>query len=507
MIHRELLIGGHFIGGVCDQAIGKQVVRSPYDMTIVGSAAEAGPGEVEAAVNAANHAYPAWSRTPRPERQALLRRIALSIRERREELAQLAVAEIGKPVAWAEAEVDRCAITFDLAADLLDSPARESASISYDPRGTDYEAWVERFPIGPILCTTPYNWPFNLAAHKIAPALAAGNAIVLKGSGAASLCTLTLARLIHEAGCPPGVLNAVNCEAALAEKVATDPRIKMVSFTGSPAVGWHLKRLCTEKRVALELGADSSAIVCEDADFAWASTRCALGGFGYAGQICISVQHVLCLDPVYDEFRQWLLEATKATPFGDPQDRKCVAGPLISPEAAVRVTDWIAEAIAAGGRILTGGNRVGNCIEPTLIEFATPIPQVRLTCEEVFGPVLTLTRVETFTEALERVNSSAFGIHTGVFTNDSSQVEEAFRTLDVGGVVIDDYPTLRFDGLPYGGTKRSGFGREGVQYAFDEMTDPKSLVVRSGSLTVPEPGNPARTAVRPAGKPRYAPRP
>lgn len=481
MLHRELLVGGHFLGGECDQGVGKQVVRNPYDHTIVGSAAEAGVAEVEAALDAAARAFATWRISPRSERQKLLRRVATLVRERKPELAALAADEIGKPVTWAQAELDRCALTFDLAADLLSSYGRESMPVDFDPRGVGVSAVVERFPIGPILCITPYNWPFNLAAHKIAPALAAGNTVVLKGSGAASLCTLSLARLIHEAGCPPGVLNAVNCTPELAERMATDGRIAMVSFTGSPAVGWHLKQLCAEKRVSLELGGDASAIVMPDADLDWVVERCALAAYGYAGQVCISVQHVLCHEGVAGTVRDKLIAATRTTRHGDPKDPACVCGPLISPEAGVRVEEWIAEAVASGATLLTGGGRVGNIIEPTLIEFpptwAGDPP--RLAREEVFGPIATFTSFSNFDEALQRVNASAYGIHTGLFTRDLDLVERAFRELEVGGVVVGDAPNLRFDNLPYGGVKRSGFGREGVRYAFDEMTELKTLVART----------------------------
>lgn len=481
MIHRELLIDGLFLGGECDQQTPKQVVRSPHNMTIVGSAAEAGPAAVEAAIEAAARAFATYRHSPRHERQGLLRRIAASLRERRAELAMLAAEEIGKPITWAGAELDRSALTFDLAADLLDDFGSISMPVDYDPRGVGHTCLAERFPIGPILCITPYNWPFNLAAHKIAPALAAGNTVILKGSPAASLCTLTLARLVHEAGCPPGVLNAVNCEPELAEALATDPRVAMVSFTGSPAVGWHLKRLCAEKRVALELGGDAYAIVCDDADLDWAAQRCALGGYGYAGQVCIAVQHVLADTRVYEPLRDRLVAATKATPHGDPREAKCVCGPMISPEAAIRAAEWVSEAVEAGAEVLAGGKRIGNAMEPTLVEFpdrwSGTVP--RLAREEVFGPVLTLSRFDSFEQALARVNSSAYGIQTGIFTRDLRRAEQAFRTLEVGGVVVGDFPTLRFDSLPYGGVKRSGFGREGVRFAYEEMTEWRVLIIRT----------------------------
>jgi acyl-CoA reductase-like NAD-dependent aldehyde dehydrogenase len=343
-----------------------------------------------------------------------------------------------------------------------------------DPRGDGYRCTVERFPVGPILCIVPYNWPFNLAAHKLAPALATGNTILLKPSPLAPLSTLALARLIHEAGCPPGVLNAVSAPPEAFEQIAQDPRVKMLSFTGSPAVGWKLKKLLGDKRVTLELGGNASAIVHEDADLEWATKRIVAGGYGYAGQVCIAVQHVLGHDAVYEDLRKSLIEATNACPCGDPMDEKTVCGPMISSEAADKVQDWIDEALKSGAKPIAGGGRDGNVLRPILLE---EVPQdARMANEEVFGPVLTLRRYQTIDEAIALVNAPAYGIHTGVFTHDIRIAERAYQELDVGGVIINDYPTLRFDNMPYGGVKQSGFGREGVRYAMDEMTEPKTLL-------------------------------
>ncbi len=470
-----MLIGGHFIGGPCDQGVGKSVLRNPFDGSIAGTAAEGGPNEALAAVESATEAFESWRGSPPEERESLLRRIAASVRSREEELAGLLVAEIGKPLTWAKGEVSRLAITFDLAAALCRSMGPESHDPGYDPRGEHYACSYERFPVGPILCIVPYNWPYNLAAHKIAPALATGNTVVLKTSPLAPLCTLTLARLAHECGCPPGVLNAVNVDDRSAEKMVLDERIAMVSFTGSGRVGWHVKSLAPEKRVLLEMGGDASAIVCSDADLEFAAKRLALSAYGYAGQVCISAQHCLAQAEVYERMRAMLVDATAQCPTGDPRLEGTVCGPVIHEQAADRIVGWVDEARSAGARVLVGGAREGNVVQPTLVE-GVPFAS-KLGSEEVFGPVLTLEAFDSLDAAIEGVNRSRFGIHSSVFTKDLAMAGRCFKELQVGGVVVNDYPTLRFDGLPYGGAKRSGFGREGVRFAMEEMTAPKALMV------------------------------
>lgn len=478
MIHREMLIGGHFIGGECDQATGKVQVYAPWDGKLVGTAAEGGINEAMGAVAAAHEAFKTYAKSARRERQTLLRRIAQLVRERDAELVDILSREVGKPVTWSKGEVSRLAITFDLAADLTTTYGFEAMPLDFDPRGYGCTCRVERFPTGPIFGIVPYNWPFNLAAHKIAPALATGNTIVLKPSDLAPLSTFTLARLIHEAGCPPGVVNAILAPPAIAEKVALDPRIKMLSFTGSPAVGWHLKGLLPDKKVTLELGGDATVIVCKDADLDWAIPRIIAGKYGYAGQICIAVQHVLVEQEVYEEVRKRLIQGAEECPTGDPMKPETVCGPLISKTAADKVMSFLDDAAAKGAKLLAGGRREGNMVYPALVE---SVPDTaRLACEEVFGPVLTLRSFIGFEDAVSRVNASQYGIQCGVFTQDIKRAEQAFRELEVGGVIINDYPTLRFDNFPYGGVKRSGFGREGVRYAMDEMTEPRTLVSRMG---------------------------
>lgn len=472
--HGELLIDGHFVGGPCDQATGKQVVRAPWGGSIVGVAAEGGFEELRGALDAAASAFPVWRESPLHERQKLLRRVATLVRERAEELARLLCREVGKPITLARGEVARLAVTFDVAADLLATWGLEARPADLDSRGGSTRILVERVPRGVILGIVPYNWPFNLAAHKLAPALATGNTIVLKASPLAPLSTLELGRLVHEAGCPPGVLNVWNGPTTDADRLIDDPQIAMLSFTGSERVGWALKQRLWDRPVTLELGGDARAIVMPDADLDRAARLIALGGYGYAGQVCISVQHVLVHRSIYAVFRERLARETRDLPTGDPEDEATVCGPLISVEAADKARHLVE---TSGATLVAGGGGEGALMRPTLLE-NVPLG-CALATEEAFAPVLTLAPFDTLEEAAANVNGSRFGIHAGIFTRDLAVADRAFRLLDVGGVVVNDSPSLRFDAMPYGGVRRSGSGREGLHEAMDEMTLPKTLVLRA----------------------------
>lgn len=472
-----MLIDGHFIGGECDQAVPKAVIKAPFDGKVVGTVAEGGFNEVRTAIHAADDAFKTWRHSTRRERQQLLRRIASLVRERAEELVEILSQEIGKPITASRGEVARLSLTFDDAADALGDWGLEALPVDMDERGNGYRCVVERFPVGVIFCVVPYNWPFNLAAHKIAPALATGNTVVVKPSHLAPLSTYTLARIIHEAGCPPGVVNCLLCSPQDAEKGLHDPRVNALSFTGSPKVGWHLKKELSDKKVTLELGGNASAIVCEDADFGWAIPRIISGGYVYAGQICISIQHVLIHESRYGEAKKLLIEQTRSCQSGDPMDEKVVCGPLISEEAADKVESFVREAVEKGAKVLAGGGRKGTMMEPTLVE---SVPEdTKLFAEEVFGPVMTIRPFSDLDEAIATVNRSQYGIHAGIFTHDLRAAEKAFREIEVGGVIVNDYPTMRFDNMPYGGVKHSGFGREGVRYAMDDMTEPRTMLTRT----------------------------
>ena len=476
MLHRELLIGGHMIGGVCDQGVGKDQVYNPYDGSLIGTVAEGGWPEMDAALDAAKDAFKTWKTSTAFERHKLLRAIAVGVRARYDELVELLIKEVGKPRTFAEGEVSRLAITFDLAADFCTQPSGHTLPVDYDPRGAGYRAEVRRVPVGVVFCIVPYNWPLNLAAHKIAPALASGCTLVVKAPVIGALTTLTLGQIIKEAGCPDGVLNVLHCPNKVAQRAIEDPRTSMLSFTGSGKVGWMLKGLIPTKPVTLELGVDAFAIVFPDADLDSVVSKLIPGGFGYAGQICISVQHVLCHESIYEEFRQRLVAATDACPTGDPNLRETVCGPLISDASAEKVMGMVDSAELAGAAVIAGGSRVGRVVHPTLVENVRY--ESDLGHEEVFGPVMTLTPFTDIDQAIARVNQSVFGIQCGVFTHDIRIAERFAKEAETGSVIIGDSPSLRFDSMPYGGDKQSGTGREGIASAVRSLTVEKTIVYK-----------------------------
>ncbi len=451
-------------------------VTSPWDGREVGRVPVADAAAMEAAIAAAVRSKAAVAALPRHERQAILRRIAAALARERERLAELMVRESGKPRRFARTEVDRAISTFSLAADEVTRGAGELVPLDVTAAGEGYTALVARRPVGVIGAIAPFNFPLNLVAHKLAPAIAVGNPVVLKAPPQAPLCAHELGTIVREAGWPSDALTVLHAPVEIAQQLATDERIAMLSFTGSSKVGWHLKSVAGKKRVALELGGNAAAIVCGDADLAWAAKRCALGAFAQSGQVCIKVQRIFVARERYDAFLTLLLEETAKLKAGDPSDDDTIVGPLIDTAAADRVQAWIAQAIAGGAKLLCGGSRDRDVIAPTLLAETTPAMMVE--CEEVFGPVATVAPIEDLDDGIARTNASRYGLQAGVFTHDVRAIGRAFDGLDVGGVVIDDYPTLRIDNFPYGGIKESGFGREGVRYAMDEMSELKTLVVK-----------------------------
>ena len=455
---------------------GTMAVHSPYDGKPVGEVAIAGTRDMEDAIASAALAFKDCRQLPRYERQAILRRIAAALHERSDALVDLMIADSGKPRRFARIEVERAISTFSLAADEVTRGAGEVLPLDVAPSGVGYTAIASRRAIGPIGAISPFNFPLNLAAHKIAPAIAVGNPIVLKVPPQAPLSTLELARIVYASGWPKMGFSAMHAPVEIAQALATDERIVMLSFTGSSAVGWHLKSISGRKRVALELGGNAAAIVCDDADIAWAAQRCALGAFAQAGQVCIKVQRIYVLRNRYEAFREALLRETRALAIGDPNDERTMVGPVIDARSAERIADWVAQSIAGGARVLCGNTWERRVMAPTLLEDTQPSMCVE--SEEVFGPVATLRPVDSLNEAFERTNATRFGLQAGIFTHDVRTIAAAFERLDVGGVIANDYPTLRIDNFPYGGVKESGFGREGVRYAMDEMSEMKSLVIR-----------------------------
>jgi acyl-CoA reductase-like NAD-dependent aldehyde dehydrogenase len=334
---------------------------------------------------------------------------------------------------------------------------------------------TRRFPIGPIGAITPFNFPLNLVAHKVAPAIASGNTIVLKPSSNAPLTALQLAAIIHKSGYPAGGFNIVPCNSNEGEQLYLDQRIKLVSFTGSPAVGWNIKNRAGKKRVVLELGGNAGVIVDKGANLEYAVPRIALGSYGNAGQSCIAVQRIYAQRDLFDEFERRFLEATRSMVVGDPMADNTTVGPMIEEAAARKVEDWIQEAVSGGAKILCGGRRQGAVLEPTILMGVKP--EMKVSCQEVFAPVVTLDSFIDFRDAVLAVNNSAFGLQAGVFTNNVNDIFYAYEELEVGGVIVNDYPTYRIDHMPYGGVKDSGFGREGIAYAIEEMTEMKLLAL------------------------------
>lgn len=476
-VHGEMLIGGTFVGGPCDQSVSKAVIRSPWDGHLVGTAAEGGPKDLETAIAIAQEAFQEWRRTPRHVRQGILRASAAEARRRRQELAELMADEIGKPVTLGLAEIDRFCLTFEIAADALSSWGAVVRPADVDHRGGSSQIIEHRFPRGVVLAFTPYNWPFNLVAHKAAAALAAGCTIVIKPSPKSLLSSYEVGRILHKAGVPPGVVQMLDSPNEAAAKAAANPQVSVLSFTGSGHVGWMLKRSAHDQaHVCLELGGDASAVVCDDADWRKAVPQIAAGAFGYAGQVCIKVQHLLVQSGIYEEVKEAMVEATRRCPTGDPRDAATVCGPVIDDASASRVMEWIEEAKSAGAKVLAGGTAAGRLVSPTLLE---NVPDgVRLAEDEDFGPVLTIEKFGTVDEAIQRVNRSPFGLQAGVFTESRRTARKFYQELQVGGVVIGGVPTLRFDIAAYGGEKGSGFGREGVFASLDELTYPKTLLDR-----------------------------
>lgn len=436
--------------------------------------------DVERAIAAATRAFGEYSRWPAHRRAALCAQVADGIRVRREALARRIVEEAKKPIQYARAEVDRAVQTFSFAADEARRLGGEVVPLDAAPGSEGRLGVVLRVPRGPLSAITPFNFPLNLAAHKIAPALACGATVVHKPAPETPMTAIDLARIIAEAGAPPGVLNVVPCAHEDAAPLVEDERVRVLSFTGSAAVGWALRARAGTKQVVLELGGNAAVILESDADLEAAVPRLVTGAFAYAGQICISVQRIYAHEALYDRFvRDFVAATERLAVVGDPAREDVMVGPLIRTRDADRVESWIEEARRAGARVLTGGTRQGDTIAPTIL--ADVPPDARVSCEEVFGPVMVVAKVRDLDEALARVNDSPYGLQAGIYTRDVAKLMKAFRALQVGAVVHDDVPTYRADHMPYGGTKRSGLGREGLKYAIEEITEPRLLVLRTPS--------------------------
>jgi len=466
-----------FLAGEWQDAGDRLEVRSPFDARLVAEVARGGPAELEAAAEAAELAATALAGLEPAARAAILDRATRLILERREELAQSVSEQAGKPITLARIEADRCADTFAEAAHVARHPEVVARELSGYSSGAGRLALVRRVPVGPVLAITPFNFPLNLVAHKLAPAIAAGCPVVLKPASQTPGPALLLARILADSGLPAGALSVIPSRGRDAETLAGDKRFRLVTFTGSGEVGWNLKQLGWQRRVTLELGGNAAVVVDEDVlDLEAVARRIASAAFGYAGQSCIAVQRILAHERIYVGLRRALQDATAAVATGDPSREDVVCGPLVDAANADRVTEWIARAREAKGRLLCGGEREGNVIRPALLE---EVPgDEPLVADEVFGPVAVLDPFEDFAQALNMVNDSRYGLQAGIFTRDTAKVQEAWARLEVGGVIHDDVPTWRTDPMPYGGVKASGVGREGPLWTYREMTEERLLVLR-----------------------------
>lgn len=455
-------------------------VRSPYDGALIEEVPAPGAAEVESALATATVAAPAVAAMPAWERSERLLAASSRIADHGEELARTIAHEAGKPIREARAEASRAVYVFRWAAE--QAKRMEGQWIPLDTeRGLGRRAGlVRRFPIGPIVAIAPFNFPLNLVAHKVAPALAAGNPVLVKPATRTPLSALALARIVLEDDWPEGALTVLPVPGPRASALAGDPRVRGITFTGSDAVGWELKRTNPRKQVTLELGGNAAVLVEPDADLELAVARLAFGSFAYAGQVCISTQRILVADAVHDTFMDAFLEQVEALRLGDPLDESTDVGPLIEASELERVGGWVDEARSLGATVLAGGGSEAPFYRPTVL--ADVPPEARCWSEEVFGPVVTISRCADFAESVSRANSTRYGLQAAIFTRDLEKAFQAHQAIDAGGVIVNEAPFFRAVHMPYGGTRDSGYGREGVISAMTEMTEPRLLV-----LPVPEP--------------------
>lgn len=415
-------------------------------------------------------------RLPAHERHAILQHVVQRIHERAEDFARTMAIEAGKPIKDARGEVARALDTFRLAAEECTRIHGEYLPLDISPRAQGYEGFTKRVPVGPCSFITPFNFPLNLVAHKIAPAIACGCPFVLKPAPQAPVSALKLGEILAETSLPEGAFSILPCEVDDAAPLIEDDRIKLLSFTGSSSVGWALKARAGKKRVVLELGGNAACIVDESADLDDATQRITFGAFYQSGQSCISVQRLFIHRKIYDDLKRRMIDAAASLKPGDPLDDSTFLGPLISEKDAMRIEQWVNDAVKSGAKILCGGKRDGVFYDATILEH---VPRdSKLNCEEAFGPVLIIESFEDFDDACLVANTSRYGLQAGVFTRDLNHAMHAWNTLEVGGVIINDVPSMRVDSMPYGGVKDSGLGREGIRYAIDHMTELRLMVLR-----------------------------
>lgn len=463
-----------YIAGDFKETENPFTVACPYDGRTVGTTFLAGQQELEEAIVAAHDVKKELQNLPAYKRYEALMHIASRLEEERESFATILALEAGKPLMYARGEVDRAIQVFRVAAEESKRLPKEYFSIDWTAAGAQKEGFVKHMPIGPIAAIAPFNFPLNLAVHKIAPALAAGNPVVLKPARSTPLSVLKLAKLVQETDLPKGALSVLPMDREAGNQLVTDERFAMLSFTGSPEVGWKMKAQAGKKKVALELGGNAGVIVTPTADLDLAVAKCLAGGFAYSGQVCIHVQRIQVHESVFDKFVESFVAGTQKLRTGAPDDEAVQFSGMIDENNAMRVEEWVNEAKNQGAVVLHGGQREGAYYAPTILSQTQSV--MKVCAKEIFGPVVVIEKYSHMQQAIDYINDSDFGLQAGVFTNQLDEMDMAFNQLEVGGVIINDVPTFRVDHMPYGGVKESGFGREGVKYAIHEMMEPRLLV-------------------------------
>lgn len=455
-------------------------VKNKYNGEVVGVLPTARKEDLDAAIDAAERAEDVMADMPAHKRAEILLKTATLLRERTEDLAKTIAAEAGKALKFARAEVDRAASTFTIAGEEAKRLHGETIPLDAVPSGEGYFGFWTRRPVGVIAAVSPFNFPLNLVAHKVAPALASGNTLVLKPATTTPLAAVKLCQILQEAGLPAGAINlVVGSGGTVGEWLITDPRVDKITFTGSPEIGRHILAVAGIKKVTLELGNTSPVVVAPDADLDFVAKRCALGAFYNSGQVCISVQRIYSQKQVFEPFAEKFVKATDALVVGDPLDERVDVGPMIDTKEVDRIEGWVNEAQDAGAHVLTGGKRDGTVYYPTILTGVEA--DMKVVAEEAFAPVASVISSDDFESALKQANDTKFGLQVGVFTKDVDRVFKAVKRLNFGGVIVNDTPNFRADHMPYGGNRQSGLGREGVKFAMEDMTNIQLVAIRLNS--------------------------
>jgi acyl-CoA reductase-like NAD-dependent aldehyde dehydrogenase len=455
-------------------------VKNKYNGQTIAALPTARREDVDAAIAAAQLAAQVMADMPAYKRADILFKTASLLRERSEDLAKTIAAEAGKALKFARLEVDRAISTFTIASEEAKRLHGETFPLDAVPSGEGYFGFWVRRPVGVIAAISPFNFPLNLVAHKVAPAIASGNALVLKPATSTPLAAVKLCQALQDAGLPAGAINlVVGSGGTVGEWLTTDPRVDKITFTGSPDVGRHILSVAGIKKVTLELGNNSPVVIAPDADLDFVAKRCAVGAYYNSGQVCISVQRIYSQKQVYEPFSEKFIKATDAMLVGDPLDERVDVGPMIDSKEVDRIEGWVKEAQASGARVMTGGRRDGTVYYPTVLTNVRP--DMKVIAEEAFAPVASVISCNDFEESLRQANDTKFGLQVGVFTKDIDRVLKAVKRLNFGGVIINDTPNFRADHMPYGGNRQSGLGREGVRFAMEEMTNIQMVAIRQSS--------------------------